>query len=163
MITTSRQQSQNINIFILFYVKFLYIFVIVLKHIYTSVITSLIIFSCTLEEGDGGKGSITGKVIAQEIYNNPIVGIVDSVAKEYPAIGERVYLTYGDNSIYDEDFRTDENGNYKFENLTKGNYTLTFYSYCDSCDTEITSIYTDVTLESHKDNKDIGTTYIEVD
>lgn len=133
------------------------------KKIYIPLIVCFGLFSCSLEEGEGGKGVITGRVIAQEKFSNPIIGIVDSVLKEYPAIDERVYLTYGDNSIYDDDFRTDENGYFKFESLTKGDYSLTFYSYCDTCDTEITPIYIDVTLKKHKDNIDIGTTYIEVE
>ena len=128
----------------------------------TIALISIFLYSCKLEEGEGGKATITGKVIVQELYSNAILGIKDSVINEYPAAEERVYLTYADNSIYDDDFRADENGNYKFTNLTKGNYTLTFYSYCDTCDTEITPIYKKVTLDSHKETKTVENVYIEV-
>ena len=118
-------------------------------------------FSCSLEEGEGGKATISGNIVFQEIYSNPLLGIKDSVINEYPAVDEKVFITYGDNSIYDDDFNTDEFGNYKFTNLTKGDYTLTVYSYCDTCDTEVTAIYKDITLSSHKENKTVETIYIE--
>lgn len=41
-----------------------------------------------------------------------------------PAVDEKVYLVYGSNEVYGELTRTGGNGEYRFDNLTKGNYTV---------------------------------------
>jgi hypothetical protein len=117
--------------------------------------------SCKLEEGKGAKGEISGKVIVQVLYSNPILGIKDSVIKSYPAVDQRVYVNYGDNSIYDDDFRTDQNGGFKFTELTKGSYSVTVYSYCDTCDTEVTPITKKITLDKHDSKLEVPTFYIQ--
>ena len=47
-----------------------------------------------------------------------------------PAIDEKVYLIYGDNDVFGELERTGGNGEYIFNNLTQGSYTV----YCVSKD-----------------------------
>lgn len=48
-----------------------------------------------------------------------------------PAIDEKVYLVYGDNDVFGDMERTGGNGEYIFNNLTEGSYTV----YCVSTDT----------------------------
>jgi hypothetical protein len=117
----------------------------------------LALCSCSIEEGDGGQGEISGRVMVQVKYSNPILGIKDSIIKEYPAVKEKVYIQYGESTIYDNDFSTDGQGYYKFPNLTKGDYTLTVYSYCDTCDTGINVFEQKISLDSHKDKKTANT------
>jgi hypothetical protein len=122
----------------------------------------MIAFSCKIEEGAGGKAEITGVVMAQKRYSNAILGIKDSVIAQYPAVDERVYLTYGSNSVYDDRFDTDQNGAFKFTGLTKGDYTLTTYGYCDTCLTKINVIVKQVNLAKHKTKLTQDTIFIRV-
>lgn len=55
-----------------------------------------------------------------------------------PAIDEKVYLVYGDNDVFGELERTGGNGEYIFNNLTIGSYTV----YCVSKDTLVGSTIT---------------------
>lgn len=121
----------------------------------------LALCSCSIEEGDGGQGEISGRVMVQVKYSNPILGIKDSIIKEYPAVKEKVYIQYGENTVYDDDFSTDGQGYFKFSNLTKGNYSLTVYSNCDTCDTGINVLEQKIKLDSHKDKKTANTFNID--
>lgn len=119
---------------------------------------SLALFSCSLEEGEGGKGEISGRVMIQVLYSNPILGIKDSVIKEYPAVNEKVYINYGNNSIYDDDFNTDGEGYYKFIGLTKGSYNISTLTYCQTCGSETKVLVQTVTLKKH-DDKIVAATF----
>jgi hypothetical protein len=112
---------------------------------------SLALLSCSLEEGEGGKGEISGRVMIQVLYSNPIIGVKDSVIEEYPAVNEKVYIKYGDNSIYDDNFNTDGEGYYKFTGLTKGSYSLSTFTYCKTCGSETKVLEQTVTLKKHDD------------
>jgi predicted small secreted protein len=79
--------------------------------------------ACNNPEGTGGDLTLTGQVIARK-YNLTFTNIIS----EYPLPEERVYLIYGNDEIYSEDFRTDYQGRYRFENLQPGNYTLFAYA-----------------------------------
>ena len=54
-----------------------------------------------------------------------------TIQPSQPAIDEKVYLVYGENDVFGELERTGGNGEYIFNNLTQGNYTV----YCVSKDT----------------------------
>ena len=122
-----------------------------MKKIFGAVLLSFSLFSCSLEEGEGGKGEISGRVMIQVRYSNPILGIKDSVLKEYPAVNEKVYIKYGDNAIYDDSFNTDGEGYYKFTGLTKGSYDISTLTYCRTCDSETLVLNQVVTLKKHDD------------
>lgn len=47
---------------------------------------------------------------------------------EGPIVDERVYLTYGEDDFYSETARTDEDGNYQFKDLNRGNYRVFAFS-----------------------------------
>ncbi|MDC3252711.1 carboxypeptidase-like regulatory domain-containing protein [Crocinitomicaceae bacterium] len=49
-------------------------------------------------------------------------------SNEIPAADERVYLIYGDEEYYSESVRTDANGNYRFSDLNRGDYTIFAFS-----------------------------------
>ena len=95
--------------------KFLFITVLVLS-----------IIGCRKEAGEGGNSSIIGKVKTMEYSNGWLV-------EEYYTPEVRVYIMYGNNTIYDDDMRTHFDGSYQFDFLYPGSYTVYTYSECDTC------------------------------
>ncbi len=105
----------------------------------------LALSGCSNSEGSGGDLTLTGQVIAQK-YNLTFTNLI----AEYPLPEERVYLIYGDEEIYSEDFRTDPQGRYKFEHLQPGTYRVFGYAR-DSSGTQpsgLMPVYVEVTLSS---------------
>ena len=95
------------------------------KLFYYLIISFAITFlSCKKDPGKGGSSTITGfvKTIEYNKYNKQIV-------RTYNANEEDVYIVYGDNDFYGDRVRTDKTGKYKFNYLTKGDYTI--YAYSD--------------------------------
>ncbi|MBW8050761.1 MAG: hypothetical protein FVQ77_10595 [Cytophagales bacterium] len=80
-----------------------------------------------IKEDATGFSTISGRVKAKVYDYNPIDGSWVFV-KEYYVAKERVYLIYGNDDIYTDDFRTDPNGYYQFQGLRKNTYTLFAYS-----------------------------------
>jgi hypothetical protein len=87
---------------------------------------SFLLFSttaCEKEEGEGGTSSITGRVYAID-YNSEW-----TVKKgEYYAPGIDVFIIYGNDSIYSDQFETGIGGWYRFNYLREGNYTVYAFS-----------------------------------
>lgn len=86
--------------------------------------------SCEKTEGEGGTSTIMGRVKVKN-YNS------DFTIKfgEYYSAGEDVYIIYGNDSIYSDDFKTGIDGWYRFEYLNKGKYKI----YAISADSTRTS------------------------
>jgi hypothetical protein len=86
--------------------------------------------SCEKTEGEGGTSTIIGRVKVKN-YNS------DFTIKfgEYYSDGVDVYIIYGNDSIYSDDFETGIDGWYKFEYLNKGKYKV----YAMSADSTRTS------------------------
>lgn len=87
---------------------------------------ALSIIGCRKEAGEGGNSSIVGKVKTMEYSNGWLVN-------EYYTPEARVYIMYGNSTIYDDDMRTHFDGNYQFDFLFPGSYTVYTYSDCDTC------------------------------
>lgn len=83
--------------------------------------------SCEKVPGDGGLATVKGKVLSYRFDNDGV--LVDS---SY-AGGVRVYISYGDNTWVDDDVRTSHTGEYAFEWLQKGDYTIWVISDCPTC------------------------------
>lgn len=79
----------------------------------------LVFTGCSKTEGEGGLATIYGKVKVLD-YNSDFTLLKD----EYYAAGEDVFIVYGDDSIYNDDFKTDYTGTFRFQNLQKGTYTV---------------------------------------
>ena len=84
------------------------------------------ICSCEKPAGEGGTASINGTLMVDEYRAGFLVG-------SYGALEERVYIVYGENEIYDDVIRTNYDGQYQFNYLYPGDYTLFAYSDCDTC------------------------------
>lgn len=80
--------------------------------------------SCSKEEGQGGTSVITGKVFVQ-LYDDANYTVLIG---QYYAPEEDVYIIYGDEEIYNDRFRTNYDGSFRFEYLRKGKYTVFAYS-----------------------------------
>lgn len=102
----------------------------------------LVLTACEKPAGEGGLGSITGKVYVREYTSS---GVFKS---EYFAPDEKVYIVYGDRPIYDDETRTHLDGTYQFNYLNKGTYTLFAYSECDTCDVPVIAVQEQVTIDS---------------
>ncbi|MBI4646852.1 MAG: hypothetical protein HY738_09730 [Bacteroidia bacterium] len=83
--------------------------------------------SCQKQAGEGGTSAIIGRVKALDLRYD---GATDSweVDTTYYLSEERVYIIYGDDEVYSDDFRTDPNGYYRFQWLRKGKYKIFAYS-----------------------------------
>ena len=94
----------------------------------------IIISSCDKEAGEGGTSTINGKVIYFTTSYNTQTSSMDTIS--FPKSEEDVYIIYSDNEeeIYDDNFETDWNGNFHFQFLRKGDYTI--YTYADSTDVD---------------------------
>ena len=100
-----------------------------MKFIYSLVIISAVSFalnSCKKYEGEGGKSSITGKImIDQKLYVNGVL----SQTVSFEGAKEDVYLVYGeDDLIYDDKVEANYDGTYTFKYLQPGTYTVFAYS-----------------------------------
>ena len=93
--------------------------------------------ACKKEAGEGGTSVITGKVYVLDIYqdeNDTTNAVWDTVAPIQLYAEKEVYIIYsGDNSdVYDDSFDTHWNGEFRFEYLRKGEYTIFTYADFDT-------------------------------
>ena len=79
--------------------------------------------SCQKDPGFGGTSTISGKVFVKE-YNYNFTQLLG----EYYAQKEDVYIIFGNDTVYSENFETNYDGTYIFKYLRKGNYTIYVYS-----------------------------------
>ncbi|HLP21917.1 MAG TPA: hypothetical protein VK174_16505 [Chitinophagales bacterium] len=83
--------------------------------------------SCRKQPGDGGLGSIHGKVYGYDTNNFGIATDSGYLADA------RVFLAYGDNTWVDDDTRTSYTGEYYFPYLHPGDYSVWVITECDTC------------------------------
>ena len=93
------------------------------KRIFGCVLVAVSLFACSPNEGKGGLASIEGKVMIQNIN-----ALFEKSGNPYEAMDEDVYISYGNSELADDKARTSYNGVFKFNNLTKGEYTVYVYS-----------------------------------
>lgn len=79
--------------------------------------------ACKKHEGKGGKNTIKGTVKAKYYNNEFTLYTGDGLA-----LDETVYLIYGDQAGYGEKTRTNYQGQFEFNYLRAGNYTVYLYS-----------------------------------
>ncbi|HMU69383.1 MAG TPA: hypothetical protein PK511_03625 [Chitinophagales bacterium] len=87
------------------------------------VIGIILISSCTKDPGIGGEATITGKVHALH-YNSTFTVLLS----EYDLADTYVYLVFGDDINYGTRIKTNYDGEYAFEYLYPGDYTIYTYS-----------------------------------
>lgn len=89
--------------------------------------TVLLGASCTKEEGVGGQASVSGK-----LQEHLFVGTLDQGT--IGAQGTDIYIIYGtDDGIFDDKVETGYSGDFEFNYLRPGNYTIYAFSDCWTC------------------------------
>ena len=91
---------------------------------YFFIITLILIslYSCSKEEGEGGRSSISGKV-----HMTDVTGF--NSGDEYDVPEYDVYIIYGDqDNVYDDKMKTNYDGTFEFENLREGTYRVFAYT-----------------------------------
>ena len=83
----------------------------------------LSIISCTKEADLGGQATIEGKVFVLD-YNAEMTNKLG----EYYGPDIEVFIIYGDDKVYSDDFDTNYDGTYVFNHLRAGKYTVFAYS-----------------------------------
>lgn len=93
--------------------------------VYISILLSTLIVSCSKDAGEGGNSSISGTIILQArvLLNNP-----NTIVYEAPASDYNVYIIYGDETGPSDDVETNYDGEFTFNYLREGKYTLYVYS-----------------------------------
>jgi hypothetical protein len=89
--------------------------------------------SCEKEAGEGGTSSIVGSVYKISTYFNVLTQQTDTIFYQLDSEKD-VYIIYSDNEdeFYDDKVETNWNGQYRFDFLRKGDYTI--FTYADSTD-----------------------------
>lgn len=110
-----------------------------------AIICLVLFVSCEKDPGEGGRASISGKVVVEE-YNGNCTELRDT----YFGINERVFIIAGDDPSYFEDVRTGPDGTFWFQYLRKGKYQV--YAISEDCDTpgESLPIILDVEIKERK-------------
>lgn len=92
--------------------------------IVTSLITMISFTSCNSDEGEGGSGSIEGKVYLIQHPDDNYNLETDTIT----ASKTDVFIVYGNDDYFGDDTETDAEGFYRFKYLTSGKYTVYAYS-----------------------------------
>lgn len=101
--------------------------------------------SCRKEEGTGGLATISGRVYAYDV--DRLGNKTDSAYKA----DVRVFISYGNSTLVDDDTRTGFDGSFSFEWLNKGDYTLWVINECDTCHLGERSDLVKVTIREKKE------------
>jgi hypothetical protein len=93
----------------------------------------LLVYSCEKEAGEGGSSSIVGSVYKISTYYNVLTQQNDTIYYQLDS-GEDIYIIYSDdeNDFYDDNIESNWNGQYRFDYLRKGDYSV--FIYADSTD-----------------------------
>jgi hypothetical protein len=111
------------------------------------------LFSCTKDEGVGGKATIRGKVIIQD-YNDDF----SIMLSEYNASEEDVYIIYGKDATFGDQVETNYDGTFEFRYLLPGDYSIFVYSEDSSVNLLYdTVVIKNITISKKDDIIDAGT------
>ncbi len=96
------------------------------KIYFAAIACAFLATSCSKTEGTGGTGSITGKVTYDEyLYVN---GTQTQIVQDLDAVGEDVYIVYGDGNAVADKIETSFDGTFEFNYLQPGDYTVFSYN-----------------------------------
>lgn len=99
-----------------------------------------VLLSCT-KEGEGGTGTIQGKVFKVLHDDDNFTLSADTMV----AAKQDVFIVYGDDVIYGDDTETGDDGLYRFQYLMPGEYTV--YAYSELPSGEKVAVKQEVTLK----------------
>ena len=123
------------------------------KYILLTTIIVTTLFSCSKDEGEGGRSSISGKIHMTDITGGN--------QGEYDAPDYDVYILYGDNDdVYDDDMKTNFDGTFKFSNLRKGSYRIYAYTVDAAEPSGVKPVFKSIEIGGNEDG-DVGTIEVE--
>ena len=104
-----------------------------MSRLLASLIILFFVSSCEKSPGEGGTSTIQGSVYKLSSYYNVLTQQTDTVYYQLDSKKD-VYIIYSDNEndFYNDNIETNWNGQYRFDYLRKGDYTL--FVYTDSTD-----------------------------
>ena len=104
-----------------------------MSRLLASLIILFFVSSCEKSPGEGGTSTIQGSVYKLSSYYNVLTQQTDTVYYQLDSKKD-VYIIYSDNEneFYNDNIETNWNGQYRFDYLRKGDYTL--FVYADSTD-----------------------------
>lgn len=104
-----------------------------MSRLLASLIILFFVSSCEKSPGEGGTSTIQGSVYKLSTYYNVLTQQTDTVYYQLDSKKD-VYIIYSDNEneFYNDNIETNWNGQYRFDYLRKGDYTL--FVYTDSTD-----------------------------
>lgn len=94
------------------------------KLFFVTLLSLTLFSSCNMPEGEGGTGVVRGYVKLVLHPDDDYQLSVDTV----DAAKTDVFIVYGDEEFYGDDVETDRDGQYQFEYLLPGRYTVFAYS-----------------------------------
>jgi hypothetical protein len=97
-----------------------------MKNVLLVVGIMLLLVSCKKIEGEGGRASVTGKILVHErLWVNGTC--TDTVT--YAGVDHDVFIIYGEeNTMYNDKIKSSYDGSFKFSYLQPGTYTVFAYS-----------------------------------
>ena len=114
----------------------------------------LALIGCDKSEGTGGTSSISGKVFSINFKDENALNPDTTLALE-----EDVYIRYGNDSEIADKCVTDENGEYHFEYLRPGDYTIITYAKVEESDRD-TAIIRKIEIKDKKSDVRVEDIYI---
>jgi len=118
------------------------------------VIVFFVILSCNKQEGEGGIASIEGVVMIQNLNE-----LLEKSGTPLVAQDEDVYISYGDNTTIDDDVTTGPQGQFSFQYLVPGDYTV--FAYSDDTlmfnSTELLPISKQISISKRKEKQKADT------
>ncbi|MCY7411361.1 MAG: hypothetical protein LH473_13895 [Chitinophagales bacterium] len=112
------------------------------------------LISCTPNPGIGGDAAIKGSLHANH-YNSTFTEYIS----DYPGADTYVYLIFGNDISYGKRIKTTYNGQFEFQYLNKGDYTVYVYSLDSTLTAASGSVAKTypVTITDRKQTIDLGT------
>jgi hypothetical protein len=122
---------------------------------------ALVFASCKKGPGEGGRSKIKGKVWIENYNTLNHMYDTYSLKDEYAGADKDVYLIFGDDIGYGKNTKTGPNGEFEFDYMREGDYTV----YVQSKDTTRTSVSGITTMKvavslGKKETGDVGTIVI---
>ena len=117
----------------------------------------LLLAACTKQAGEGGAGRVHGRVVKEIrlVMSNP-----GTVVASYAAPDEEVWIQYGESLSPDDRVHTNYDGEFEFEFLRRGEYTVYVYSEdttgAQNVSPDRMAIKRRFTIDGRKDAIDLG-------
>jgi hypothetical protein len=119
------------------------------------VVVAIATFGCKKIEGDGGAAKIRGKVYVIDFKDDYSL-LPDTML----ALEEDIYIKYGSNDVIDDKNTTNQNGEYGFNYLRTGNYSIIAYGKNPEKNGEDTAIVKTIKISSKKGTANVENIYL---